>query len=279
MANYSTADVKRLREVTGAGMLDCKNALVEADGDFDAAVQALRLKGAKDVTKRAGRTAANGLVTAVRTGHSAAVLLELNCETDFVAKTDLFQQVATDIGSAALAAGAADRLAVLALEVRPGQTTAQLIAEASASLKEKLELGRFARLDGGYIASYLHKSDPALPPTLGVLVQLDGSGARVATDVAHQVAAMRPQYVSREDVPADLVASERQIAEQLTRSEGKPEQAIPKIVEGRLGAFFKDVVLLEQPSVRDQKTTVRQLLAEHGATVRQFVRFQIGQAS
>jgi elongation factor Ts len=279
MANYSTADVKRLREVTGAGMLDCKNALVEADGDFDAAVQALRLKGAKDVTKRAGRTAANGLVTAVRTGHSAAVLLELNCETDFVAKTDLFQQVATDIASAALAAGAADRLAVLALEVRPGQTTAQLIAEASASLKEKLELGRFARLDGGYIASYLHKSDPALPPTLGVLVQLDGSGARVATDVAHQVAAMRPQYVSREDVPADLVASERQIAEQLTRSEGKPEQAIPKIVEGRLGAFFKDVVLLEQPSVRDQKTTVRQLLAEHGATVRQFVRFQIGQAS
>jgi elongation factor Ts len=279
MANYSTADVKRLREVTGAGMLDCKNALVEADGDFDAAVQALRLKGAKDVTKRAGRTAANGLVTAVRTGHSAAVLLELNCETDFVAKTDLFQQVATDIASAALAAGAADRLAVLALEVRPGQTTAQLIAEASASLKEKLELGRFARLDGGYIASYLHKSDPALPPTLGVLVQLDGSGARVATDVAHQVAAMRPQYVSREDVPADLVASERQIAEQLTRSEGKPEQAIPKIVEGRLGAFFKDVVLLEQTSVRDQKTTVRQLLAEHGATVRQFVRFQIGQAS
>jgi elongation factor Ts len=279
MANYSTADVKRLREVTGAGMLDCKNALVEADGDFDAAVQALRLKGAKDVTKRAGRTAANGLVTAVRTGHSAAVLLELNCETDFVAKTDLFQQVATDIASAALAAGAADRLAVLALEVRPGQTTAQLIEEASASLKEKLELGRFARLDGGYIASYLHKSDPALPPTLGVLVQLDGSGARVATDVAHQVAAMRPQYVSREDVPADLVASERQIAEQLTRSEGKPEQAIPKIVEGRLGAFFKDVVLLEQPSVRDQKTTVRQLLAEHGATVRQFVRFQIGQAS
>jgi elongation factor Ts len=279
MANYSTADVKRLREVTGAGMLDCKNALVEANGDFDAAVQALRVKGAKDVTKRAGRTAANGLVTADQAGTSAAALLELNCETDFVAKTELFQQVAADIARAALTGSAADRLAVLALEVRPGQTTAQLIEEASASLKEKLELGRFARLDGGYITSYLHKSDPALPPTLGVLVQLDDAGAAVATDIAHQVAAMRPQYVSRDDVPADLVASEREIAEQQTRSEGKPEQAIPKIVDGRLGAFFKDAVLLEQPSVRDQKKTVRQLLAEHGATVRQFVRFQIGQAS
>ena len=279
MANYSTADVKRLREVTGAGMLDCKNALVEADGDFDAAVQALRVKGAKDVTKRAGRTAANGLVTADQTDRSAAVLLELNCETDFVAKTDLFQQVAANIARAALTAGAVDRLAVLALEVRPGQTTAQLIEEASAALKEKIELGRFARLDGGYITSYLHKSDPALPPTLGVLVQLDEAGATVATDIAHQVAAMRPQYVSRDDVPADLVASEREIAEQQTRSEGKPEQAIPKIVEGRLGAFFKDVALLEQASVRDQKKTVGQLLAEHGATVRQFVRFQIGQAS
>jgi elongation factor Ts len=279
MANYSAADLKRLREQTGAGMLDCKNALVEADGDYAAAVEALRLKGVKDVTKRAARTAANGLVTAARAGTSAAVLLELNCETDFVAKTDLFQQVAADIAAAALASGAGDRLAVLALEIRPGQTAAQLIEDAGASLKEKLELGRFARFDGGYITSYLHKSDPGLPPTLGVLVQLDEAGTEVATDIAHQVAAMRPQYVSRDDVPADVVASERRIAEQLTREEGKPEQAIPKIVEGRLGAFFKDVVLLEQPSVRDQKKTVRQLLAEHGATVRQFVRFQIGQAS
>jgi elongation factor Ts len=279
MANYSAADVKRLREQTGAGMLDCKNALVEAGGDYAAAVEALRLKGAKDVTKRAARTAANGLVTAARAGTSAAVLLELNCETDFVAKTDLFQQVAADIAKAALVAGTGDRLAVLALEVQPGQTAAQLIEDAGASLKEKLELGRFARFDSGYITSYLHKSDPGLPPTLGVLVQLDEAGAQVATDIAHQVAAMRPQYVSRDEVPADLVAGERRIAEQLTREEGKPEQAIPKIVEGRLGAFFKDVVLLEQPSVRDQKKTVKQLLAEHGATVRQFVRFQIGQAS
>ena len=173
MANYSAADVKRLREQTGAGMLDCKNALVDAGGDFDAAVETLRLKGAKDVTKRAGRTAANGLVTAELDGTSAGLLVELNCETDFVAKTDQFQQAAADIARAAMAAKVTDRLALLGVEIRPGVTVQQLIDEAGAALKEKLELGRFARLEGGYIASYLHRSDPALPPVRGVLVQLD----------------------------------------------------------------------------------------------------------
>jgi elongation factor Ts len=278
MANYTAADVKRLRELTGAGMLDCKNALVEADGNFDAAVEALRLKGAKDVGKRAQRTAAQGLVTAQLAGTSAGVLLELNCETDFVAKTDLFQEVAADIAAAALASGAIDRLAVLGLEVRPGQTAQELIEEAGASLKEKLELGRYARFDGGYVTSYLHKSDPALPPTIGVLVQLDDAGAGIGQDMAQQIAAMRPQYVTREQVPDDLMASERRIAEQVTRDEGKPEQAIPKIVEGRLNAFLKDIVLVEQASVRDQKKSVKQLLAERGASVTNFARFQIGQA-
>jgi elongation factor Ts len=278
MANYTAADVKRLREQTGAGMMDCKNALVEANGDYDAAVEALRIKGAKDVNKRAQRTAAQGLVTAVLDGTSAGVLVELNCETDFVAKTDQFQQVAADIAAAALAAGAADRLVVLSLEVRPGQTTQELIEEAGATLKEKLELGRYARFEGGYVTSYLHKSDPALPPAIGVLVQLDEAGAAIGQDVAHQIAAMRPQYVSREQVPDEVVANERRIAEQVTREEGKPEQAIPKIVEGRLNAFLKDIVLVEQASVRDQKKTVKQLLAEQGASVRDFARFQIGQA-
>jgi elongation factor Ts len=278
MANYSAADVKRLRELTGAGMMDCKNALVEADGDFDAAVEALRIKGAKDVSKRAQRTAGNGLITAEMAGTSVGVLLELNCETDFVAKTDLFQQVASDIAKAALAASADDRLAVQALEVRPGQTTQQLIEEAGASLKEKLELGRYARFEGGLVTSYLHKSDPGLPPTLGVLVQLDEAGAAVAQDVAHQVAAMRPQYLTRDDVPAEVLANERRIAEQVTRDEGKPEQAIPQIVEGRLNAYLKDVTLVEQASVKDPKKTVKQLLADNGASVRQFARFQIGQA-
>jgi len=278
MANYTAADVKRLREQTGAGMMDCKNALVEADGNYDAAVEALRIKGAKDVTKRAQRTAGQGLVTAVLDGTSAGVLLELNCETDFVAKTDLFQEIAGDIAKAALAAGSDDRLAVLGLEARPGQSTQELIDEAGATLKEKLELGRFARFEGGYVTSYLHKSDPGLPPTLGVLVQLDGAGEQIGLDVAHQVAAMRPQYVTRDDVPEDVLANERRIAEQVTREEGKPEQAIPKIVEGRVNAFVKDIALVEQASVREPKKTVKQLLTERGATVRAFARFQIGQA-
>ncbi|MFI5270173.1 MAG: translation elongation factor Ts, partial [Chloroflexota bacterium] len=258
MADYSAADVKRLRDMTGAGMMDCKNALVQASGDFDAAVEALRVKGAKDVGKRSGRTAGNGLVTAALDGTTAGILVELNCETDFVAKTDIFQQVAADIAQAALAAGATDRLTVLGLAVRDGQSASELIEEASASLKEKLELGRFAAFSGGYIVSYLHKSDPGLPPTLGVMVDLDEAGAAVAMDVAHQIAAMRPQYVTRDEVPPDVVAHERRIAEQVTREEGKPEQAIPKIVDGRLNAFFKDVALVEQPSVRDPKKSVKQ---------------------
>jgi elongation factor Ts len=280
MANYTAADVKRLREQTGAGMMDCKNALVDAGGDYDAAIEALRIKGAKDVTKRAQRTAGNGLVTAALENNSVGVLLELNCETDFVAKTDLFQEVAADIAKAALASGADDRLAVLGLEARPAQTTQELIDEAGATLKEKLELGRFARFEGGFLTTYLHKSDPSLPPTLGVLVQLgDGGGsAEVGLDIAHQVAAMRPQYVTRDEVPADLLANERRIAEQVTREEGKPEQAIPKIVDGRVNAFLKDIVLIDQPSVRDPKKSVKQLLAERGATVQHFARFQIGQA-
>ena len=167
-------------------MLDCKKALEEADGDFDAAVEILRVKGAKDVSKRATRTAGNGLVTAELDGTEAGVLVELNCETDFVAKTELFQDVAAQIAQAALAHRAADRLAVLGAGGPPGRTAQQLIEEASASLKEKLELGRYALFEGGYVASYLHKSDRALPPTVGVLVQLDapyepaGQGRRAA---------------------------------------------------------------------------------------------------
>jgi elongation factor Ts len=278
MANFTAADVKRLREQTGAGMMDCKNALGEAGGDLEAAVELLRLKGAKDVNKRATRTAGNGLVAAKLDGTSAGVLVELNCETDFVAKTDLFQQVADEIAKAACDAKAADRLTLLATEARPGTTVEQLIDEASASLKEKLELGRYARFEGGYVASYLHRSDAALPPTLGVLIQIDQDKAEVARDLAQQVAAMRPLYTRREDVPADVVEKERRIAEQITRDEGKPEQAIPKIVEGRLNAYFKDVVLTEQAFVKDQKTTIKQVLAQDGVSITGFARFQVGQA-
>ena len=278
MANFTAADIKRLRDATGAGMMDCKKALEEADGNQEAAVEVLRLKGAKDAGKRAARTAANGLVVAELSGHSAGILVELNCETDFVAKTDLFQQVAGEIAKAALASGAADRLALLSTEVRPGQTAEQIIEEAGAALKEKLELGRFARFEGGYVTSYLHRSDAALPPTLGVLVQIEQDNDSVAKDLAQQVAAMRPQYTTRDDVPAEVVEKERRIAEQITREEGKPEQAIPKIVDGRVNSYFKDVVLVEQSFVKEQKKTIKQVLADNGVTVRGFARFQVGQA-
>jgi elongation factor Ts len=278
MANFSTADVKRLRDQTGAGMMDCKNALAEADGDLEGAVELLRVKGVKDAGKRAARTAANGLVTAELADHSVGVLIELNCETDFVAKTDLFQQVAAEIARVAVAAGVSDRLALLATEARPGVTVEQLIEEAGASLKEKLELGRFARFEGGYVERYLHRTDAALPPTIGVLVQLDQENNQVARDLAQQVAAARPLYLTREDVPAEVVEKERRIAEQITRDEGKPEQAIGKIVEGRLNAYFKDVVLTEQAFVKDPKTTVKQVLAKDNLTVTGFARFQVGQA-
>ena len=278
MANITAADVKRLRDATAAGMLDCKKALEAAGGDFDAAVEILRVKGAKDVGKRAGRVAANGLVTALLDGTSAGILVELNCETDFVAKTELFQQVAADIAAAALAHRPADRLTLLGAEVRPGMTAQQLIEEAGASLQEKLELGRYAIFEGGYVATYLHKSDRDLPPTIGVLVQLDGDNEEVAKEIAQQIAAAGAQYVTRDEVPADVVEKERRIAEEITREEGKPEQAIPKIVEGRLGAFFKDVVLTEQASVKDPKQTIKALLAANKVNVKAFARFRVGQA-
>ena len=278
MANFSAADVKRLREQTGAGMMDCKNALQEADGDLNAAIEILRLKGVKDAGKRAARTAGNGLVTAELDGNSAGVLVELNCETDFVAKNEQFQVLAARIAEAALANKVADRLSLLTTEAGQGKTVEQLIEEASSSIKEKIELGRYARFEGGYVSSYLHRSDRDLPPTLGVLVQLDKPSEGVARDLAQQIAAMRPQYVTRDEVPADVTEKEHRIAEQITRDEGKPEQAIPKIVEGRLGAFYKDVVLTEQAFVKEPKQSVAQVLKGDGVTVRGFARFQVGQA-
>jgi elongation factor Ts len=278
MANFSAADVKRLRDQTGAGMMDCKNALAEADGDLEQAIEILRLKGVKDAGKRAARTAGNGLITAELDGNTEGVMVELNCETDFVAKNEQFQELAAKIAKAALAGKVADRLALLTAEAEPGKTVEQLIEEASAAIKEKLELGRYARFEGGYVTSYLHRSDRDLPPTLGVLVQLDKPSEDVAKDLAQQIAAMRPQYVTRDEVPADIVEKERRIAEQITRDEGKPEQAIPRIVEGRLGAFFKDVVLVEQAFVKEPKQSVAQILKTDGLTVRAFARFQVGQA-
>ncbi|MGH3634015.1 MAG: translation elongation factor Ts, partial [Mycobacterium sp.] len=253
MANYTAADVKRLRELTGAGMLDCKNALAETDGDFDKAVEALRIKGAKDVGKRAERATAEGLVAA-RDG----ALIELNSETDFVAKNAEFQALADEVVSAAASSKAADVDGLKAAKVGD-KTVEQAIAELSAKIGEKLELRRVAHFDGT-VETYLHKRAADLPPAVGVLVEYTGSDKDAAHAVALQIAALKARYLSRDDVPADVVASERRIAEETAKTEGKPEQALPKIVEGRLNGFFKDSVLLEQPSVSDNKKTVKALL-------------------
>ncbi|BBY91019.1 elongation factor Ts [Mycobacterium gallinarum] len=278
MANYTAADVKRLRELTGAGMLDSKNALVESEGDFDKAVELLRIKGAKDVGKRAERATAEGLVAA-----KDGALIELNSETDFVAKNAEFQAAAEQIVAAAAAAKAADVDALKAARVGGGAgdtTVEQLVADLSAKIGEKLELRRVAYFDGN-VETYLHKRAADLPPGVGVLVEYesgdDEKGKAAAHAVALQIAALKAKYLTREDVPEDIVAHERRIAEETAKEEGKPEQALPKIVEGRVTGFYKDVVLLDQPSVSDNKKTVKALLEEAGVTVTRFVRFEVGQ--
>ncbi|GAS95229.1 elongation factor Ts [Mycolicibacterium canariasense] len=271
MANYTAADVKRLRELTGAGMLDCKNALTETDGDFDKAVEVLRIKGAKDVGKRAERATAEGLVAA-----KDGALIELNSETDFVAKNDEFRGVAEQIVTAAAESKATDVDALKAAKV--GDTTVeQLVADLSAKIGEKLELRRVAYFDG-QVETYLHKRAADLPPAVGVLVEYTGSDQGAAHAVALQIAALKAKYLTREEVPADVVANERRIAEETAKEEGKPEAALAKIVEGRLTGFYKDVVLLDQPSVSDNKKSVKALLDEAGVTVTRFVRFEVGQA-
>lgn len=274
MANFTAADVKKLRELTGSGMKACKDALVETDGDFDKAVEILRIKGAKDVGKRAERTAAEGLIAV-----SGSTMVEVNSETDFVAKNQEFIDFANKVADAAAAvkANSQEELAAADLD---GQTAADATQELSAKIGEKLELRRAATLEGDNIAVYLHRRAADLPAAVGVLVAYTGEGegaAETAHAAAMQVAALKAQYLSREDVPADRVEAERAVYEKITREEGKPEQAIAKIVEGRLNSFYKDVVLLEQPSVADSKKTVKQLMEEAGVTLTGFVRFEVGQ--
>ena len=275
MASYTAADVKRLRELTGAGMLDCKNALADNDGDFDKAVEALRIKGAKDVGKRAERATAEGLVAAKN-----GALIELNSETDFVAKNAEFQQLADRILDAALASKATD-VDTLKAAKAGDETVEEAIAALSAKIGEKLELRRVQYFDGN-VETYLHKRAADLPPAVGVLVEFEGSDSAQGKDAAHavalQIAALKAKYLTRDEVPADVVANERHVAEETAKAEGKPEAALPKIVEGRLTGFFKDVVLLDQPSVSDSKKSVKALLDDAGVTVTRFVRFEVGQA-
>jgi elongation factor Ts len=269
MADFTAADVKRLRELTGAGMMDCKKALDESDGDFDKAVELLRIKGEAKAAKRgAEREASAGLVA-----HAPGVLVELKSETDFVAKNADFIEAAQKIADAAAEAKPADVEALKALEL-DGTTVGEVVDGLAVSIGEKIELGQYAAFDGEVVA-YMHKRAADLPPAVGVLVEYTGD-AGAARGAAMQIAAMRPQYLTRDEVPADVVEKERAIAEATSREEGKPEQAIAKITEGRLNGFFKDVVLLEQPSVTENKKTVKAVLDEAGTTLVRFARFEVG---
>ncbi|WP_028802463.1 translation elongation factor Ts [Streptomyces sp. 142MFCol3.1] len=277
MANYTAADVKKLRELTGAGMMDCKKALDEADGNVDKAVEALRIKGQKGVAKREGRSAENGaVVSVIADDNTSGVLVELKCETDFVAKGEKFQAVANQIAQHVAATSPADLDALLGSEIESGKTVQAFVDEANANLGEKIVLDRFAQFSGAYVSSYMHRTMPDLPPQIGVLVELDKADADLAKGIAQHIAAFAPKYLSREDVPAEVVESERRVAEETTRAEGKPEAALPKIVEGRVNAFFKEATLLGQPYALDQKKSVQQILDEAGVALKRFSRIKVG---
>ncbi|MEP7193485.1 MAG: translation elongation factor Ts [Actinomycetota bacterium] len=274
MANYTAADIKALRESTGAGMMDVKRALDEADGDNQKATEILRVKGLKGVTKREGRSATNGLVAA-EAGNGVGTLVEVNCETDFVAKGEKFIALANKVLAQAVTVGASSADELLASDMG-GKTVKEILDEANATIGEKIEVRRVARLESSTVVSYLHKTSPDLPAQIGVLLATDGGDEVTARDIAMHVAAFSPSVLSRADIDADTVANERRLAEATAREEGKPEAAMPKIIEGRVNGFFKENVLLEQPFAKDPKKTVAKVLEESGATAKAFARFRVG---
>ncbi|MEU4686224.1 translation elongation factor Ts [Streptomyces xinghaiensis] len=277
MANFTAADVKKLRELTGAGMMDCKKALDEAEGNVDKAVEILRVKGQKGVAKREGRSAENGaVVSLIADDNKSGVLLELKCETDFVAKGDKFLAAANALAAHVAQTSPADLEALLASEIEAGKTVQAYVDEANATLGEKIVLDRFAQFEGGYVATYMHRTSPDLPPQVGVLVELEQENAEVAKDIAQHIAAFGPKYLSRDQIPAEAVENERRVAEATAREEGKPEGALPKIVEGRVNGFFKENCLLDQAFAKDNKKTVQKVLDEAGVTLKRFARIRVG---
>jgi elongation factor Ts len=275
VASYTAEDVKRLREATAAGMLDCKKALDEADGNYEKAVEIIRVKGLKGVTKREGRTTSNGVVLAKAEGN-LGVMLELNCETDFVAKGERFIELADELLAHLFASKIATLEAFLASTLPTGATVQARIDDGNATLGEKIELRKIAVLEGSPIALYLHRTNPDLPPQLGVLVQLTTDAPEAGKDVAQHIAAFAPQYLDRASVPAAAIESERRIAEETARNEGKPEASIEKIVAGRVTGYVKEVSL-EQAFAKDAKKTVQQILDEAKTAVSAFHRFRVGQ--
>jgi len=276
LANYTAEDVKKLREATAAGMLDCKKALDEADGDYSKALDLIRVKGLKGVTKREGRLTSNGAVVAKVEGN-LGVMLELNCETDFVAKGERFVALADELLSHLQNAQSDSVEAFLASTMGNGSTVQSTVDDANATLGEKIEVRRIAVIKDSPVGIYLHRTSPDLPPQVGVLVELVKDAADVGKDIAQHIAAFAPQFVNREQVPADLIENERRIAEETAREEGKPEAALSKIIEGRVAGFVKEVSLIEQSFAKDAKKTVKQILDEAGTAVKAFYRFRVGQ--
>ncbi len=274
MANFTAADVKALREQTGAGMMDVKKALTEANGDAEKALEIIRLKGLKSLSKREGRQASAGLLAA-QTDGTVGVLVEVNSETDFVAKNQKFIDFSNEVLAAAVASKAADLDALLAAPMGEGTVKDRLDAFA-AIIGEKLQVGRIVRVEGENVDLYLHQTNPDLPPQVGVFVVTDAAGKSVAHDIAMHVAAYMPAYLDRDSVPADVLEKERATLEKITLEEGKPANIVPKIVEGRLNAFYKDNCLVDQAFARDPSKSVGQVLKEAGATVTNFVRVHVG---
>ena len=274
MANFTAADVKALREQTGAGMMDVKKALTEADGDAEKALEIIRLKGLKSLSKREGRQASAGLLAA-QTDGTVGGLVEVNSETDFVAKNQKFIDFSNEVLAAAVASKAADLDALFAAPMGEGTVKDRLDAFA-AIIGEKLQVGRIVRVEGENVDLYLHQTNPDLPPQVGVFVVTDAAGKSVAHDIAMHVAAYMPAYLDRDSVPADVLDKERATLEKITLEEGKPANIVPKIVEGRLNAFYKDNCLVDQAFARDPSKSVGQVLKEAGATVTNFVRVHVG---
>ncbi len=275
MAAVSMAAVKELRDRLGAGMLDSKNALIEADGDVEKAIEILRLKGLKGVAKRGDREASEGLV-AVRQTEGAATMIELVCETDFVAKNEKFIALAERVLDAIVAAQASTVEEALAAPAE-GKTVADVITEEAAIIGERIEVRKLSRVEAPATSVYLHQTSKDLPPQIGVVVGYEGDDAEAALSIARHISFADPLYLSREDVPEADVEKERALVTEISKNEGKPEAALLKIVEGRLTAFFKQVALNEQVHALDaDKREVKKVAEAAGITVTGFARCKVG---
>ncbi|MEK5184410.1 translation elongation factor Ts [Solibacillus sp. FSL W7-1324] len=274
MANITAQLVKELREKTGAGMMDCKKALVSTEGDIDAAIDFLREKGLAAAGKKADRIAAEGTTYILENGNEA-ILLEVNAETDFVAKNDKFQILVSSLAEQLLAAKPESVEAALELE-KDGVKIADQISTATATIGEKISLRRFeikTKTDADAFGSYLHMGG-----RIGVLVVLEGStDAAAAKDIAMHIAAINPTYISRDEVSADEVERERKVLTEQALNEGKPENIVAKMVEGRLGKYFEDVCLLDQAFVKNSDQKVRDFVNSLNATVTSFTRYAVGE--